>query len=90
MVDLALIAEEFYAVDANVSLTLFASLLGLLPVLNAGSPDQVQQTLRPFLSGTAPRSPPSATASRAGSPTSTNLCRLKGPAPPRYSTAISG
>ncbi|MGV9870246.1 acyl-CoA dehydrogenase family protein [Rhodococcus koreensis] len=52
MVDLALIAEEFYAVDANVSLTLFASLLGLLPVLNAGSPDQVQQTLRPFLSGT--------------------------------------
>ncbi|MFC9552297.1 acyl-CoA dehydrogenase family protein [Rhodococcus sp. NPDC056960] len=52
MVDMALIAEEFYAVDANVSLTMFASLLGLLPVLNAGNPDQIQQALTPFLSGT--------------------------------------
>ncbi|AII03382.1 butyryl-CoA dehydrogenase/hypothetical protein [Rhodococcus wratislaviensis] len=52
LVDMALIAEEFYAVDANVSLTTFASLLGLLPVLNGGSPEQIQRTLAPFLSGT--------------------------------------
>ncbi|MFC0452795.1 acyl-CoA dehydrogenase family protein [Rhodococcus jostii] len=52
LVDMALIAEEFYTVDANVSLTTFASLLGLLPVLNGGSPEQIQQTLAPFLSGT--------------------------------------
>ncbi|HWN33308.1 MAG TPA: acyl-CoA dehydrogenase family protein, partial [Pseudonocardia sp.] len=33
MVDLALVAEEFVAVDANVSLTLFAVTLGLTPLM---------------------------------------------------------
>lgn len=51
MVDMAIVAEELYAVDASVSLTAFASLLGLLPVLLGGSPEQVQQFLPPFLSG---------------------------------------
>ena len=49
MVDAALVAEEFYAVDANVSLTMFAVLLGLLPVLNGGDPNQIQQAVAPFL-----------------------------------------
>ncbi|HEV7791882.1 MAG TPA: acyl-CoA dehydrogenase family protein [Pseudonocardia sp.] len=49
MVDLAVIAEEFVAVDANVSLTLFAVTLGLTPLMAAGSPEQLEQHLGPFL-----------------------------------------
>ncbi|MUM08990.1 acyl-CoA dehydrogenase [Mycobacterium sp. CBMA 213] len=52
MVDAALVAEEFYAVDADVSLTAFAVVLGLLPVLHGGSPAQVQAAVAPFLTGT--------------------------------------
>jgi butyryl-CoA dehydrogenase len=50
MLDLALIAEEFIAVDANVSLTLFAVTLGLTPLLVAGSPEQLGEQLPTFLS----------------------------------------
>ena len=49
MVDLALIAEEFAAVDSNVSLTLFAVTLGLTPLMAAGSPEQLAEHLGPFL-----------------------------------------
>ncbi|MFC4951251.1 acyl-CoA dehydrogenase family protein [Pseudonocardia sp. GCM10023141] len=49
MVDFALIAEEFIAVDANVSLTLFAVTLGLTPLMAAGSPAQVQEHIGRFL-----------------------------------------
>lgn len=49
MADLALIAEEFIAVDANVSLTLFGVTLGLTPLLAAGTPEQVAAHLGPFL-----------------------------------------
>jgi butyryl-CoA dehydrogenase len=52
MVDMALVAEEFYAVDASVSLTLFATLLGLLPVVLAGSPEQQREFIQPFLQTT--------------------------------------
>lgn len=90
LVDMALIAEEFYTVDANLSLTTFASLLGLLPVLNGGSPEQIQQTLAPFLSGTGAHWRRSATANPAGSPTSPIPPPPKGPAPPRYSTVTNG
>ena len=38
--DMAIVAEEFQSVDVNVSLTLFGSLLGLMPVMLAGSPAQ--------------------------------------------------
>ena len=49
LLDMAVLAEEFYAVDANVSLTMFATLLGLLPVMLGGTPDQHRQFLPPFL-----------------------------------------
>jgi nitroalkane oxidase len=49
MVDLALVAEEFIAVDVNVSLTLFAVTLGLTPLMLAGSPEQVRSHLPRFL-----------------------------------------
>jgi butyryl-CoA dehydrogenase len=49
MLDLALVAEEFTAVDSNVSLTLFAVTLGLTPLLAAGSPEQLGEHLSPFL-----------------------------------------
>jgi butyryl-CoA dehydrogenase len=38
--DMAVLAEEFHAVDANVSLTLLGTMLGLFPVLLAGNPEQ--------------------------------------------------
>lgn len=52
LVDMAIVAEEFYAVDASVSLTLFANLLGLLPLLTAGTPEQQARLLPPFLATT--------------------------------------
>ena len=51
-VDMAVVAEEFYAVDASVSLTMFANLLGLLPVFMAGTPGQQEQWVAPFLQTT--------------------------------------
>lgn len=49
MIDMAVVAEEFYRVDPNVSLTMFATLLGLLPVTIGGSPEQQKEFLGPFL-----------------------------------------
>ena len=45
LIDMAILTEEFYAVDANVSLTLLATLLGLMPVFLAGTPAQQQELL---------------------------------------------
>lgn len=47
--DMALIAEELYAVDASVTLTLLATTLGLSPVMIAGTPAQVDTLMAPFL-----------------------------------------
>jgi len=49
VLDLAVVAEEFQAVDVNVSLTLFATLLGIMPVMLGGSPEQCKRLLAPFL-----------------------------------------
>jgi butyryl-CoA dehydrogenase len=51
VVDLALLAEELIAVDASVSLTLFATALGFTPVLLAGTPEQHERFLAPFVAG---------------------------------------
>lgn len=51
LIDMAIVAEEFYAVDCNVSLTLFANILGLIPIFIAGSPEQHQRFVSPFLNG---------------------------------------
>jgi len=50
VIDMAVLAEEFYAVDANVSLTLLGTMLGLTPLILAGRPDQASW-FTPFLSG---------------------------------------
>src|SRR5713226_2739201 len=47
--DLAILAEEFYTVDANVSLTMLSTVLGLAPLVVGGKPEQHQQFLPPFL-----------------------------------------
>ena len=49
MLDMAMVAEEFHAVDVNVSLTLFANLLGLMPVFMGGTPEQQSRLVAPFL-----------------------------------------
>jgi alkylation response protein AidB-like acyl-CoA dehydrogenase len=49
LVDLAIMAEEFYTVDANVSLTMLSTVLGLAPLVVGGTPEQHQQFLPPFL-----------------------------------------
>ena len=36
MVELAILVEEFYSVNASVSLTLIGTLLGLFPILLGG------------------------------------------------------
>lgn len=52
VVDMAVVAEEFHAVDVNVSLTMFANLLGLTPLFMAGTPAQHETWLAPFLATT--------------------------------------
>lgn len=49
MLDMAIIAEEFMAVDVNVPLTLFASVLGLSPLMAAGTPEQLEEHFAQFL-----------------------------------------
>ncbi len=50
LLDMAIVAEEFFAADVNVPLTLFANLLGLMPIFIAGTPAQRERYLAPFLS----------------------------------------
>jgi butyryl-CoA dehydrogenase len=51
VLDMAVLAEEFHAVDVNVSLTLLGTMLGLFPLLLAGSPEQQAHFFAPFTAG---------------------------------------
>ena len=51
VVDMAVLAEEFHAVDVNVSLTLLGTMLGLFPVLLGGRPTQAARFFAPFAAG---------------------------------------
>jgi len=52
LVDIAIMAEELYTVDANVPLTMLSTALGLAPLAVAGTPEQHQRFLPPFLATT--------------------------------------
>jgi alkylation response protein AidB-like acyl-CoA dehydrogenase len=49
LVDMAILAEEFYSVNASVTLTMLGTVLGLLPILLGGTPEQCSRLLAPFL-----------------------------------------
>lgn len=49
MIDMAVITEEFHVIDANVSLTALANILGLAPLMVAGTPAQQARFFAPFL-----------------------------------------
>src|SRR5246500_1935001 len=49
MIDMAILAEEFYSVNPSVTLTMLGTVLGLLPILLGGTPDQCKRLLGPFL-----------------------------------------
>jgi nitroalkane oxidase len=49
MIELAILAEEFYSINASVSLTMIGTLLGLLPILLGGSAEQRDRLLGSFL-----------------------------------------
>ena len=49
LVDMALLAEEFYSVNPSVTLTMLGTVLGLLPILLGGTPEQCRRLLAPFL-----------------------------------------
>lgn len=49
LTDTAIMAEELYAVNASVTLTLIGSVLGLLPLLIGGTEEQRKRLLPPFL-----------------------------------------
>lgn len=49
MIDAAVVCEELYSVDASVTCTLIGSVLGLYPLLLAGTPGQIAELLPPFL-----------------------------------------
>jgi alkylation response protein AidB-like acyl-CoA dehydrogenase len=52
LTDTAIMAEELYAVNASVTLTLIGTVLGLLPLLIGGTEQQRARLLRPFLKQT--------------------------------------
>jgi alkylation response protein AidB-like acyl-CoA dehydrogenase len=49
LTDTAIMAEELYAVNASVTLTLIGTVLGLLPLLIGGTEQQRKRLLSPFL-----------------------------------------
>jgi nitroalkane oxidase len=49
LMDLAIMAEEFYAANASVALTMFGTVLGLLPILRGATAEQRDRLLGPFL-----------------------------------------
>jgi alkylation response protein AidB-like acyl-CoA dehydrogenase len=49
LIDMAIMAEEFYSVNASVTLTMLGTVLGLLPILVGGTPEQAARLLKPFL-----------------------------------------
>ncbi|HVJ51569.1 MAG TPA: acyl-CoA dehydrogenase family protein [Aliidongia sp.] len=49
LVDLAILAEEFHAVDASISLTMLSTMLGLAPLVIGGTQEQQRRFLPPFL-----------------------------------------
>jgi len=49
LTDTAIMAEELYAVNASVTLTLIGTVLGLLPLLIGGTQEQRSRLLPPFL-----------------------------------------
>jgi nitroalkane oxidase len=49
MVELAILTEEFYSINASVSLTMIGTLLGLFPILLGGSAEQRDRLLVSFL-----------------------------------------
>src|ERR1700732_851686 len=49
LIDMAIVAEEFYSVNASITLTMLGTVLGLLPILLAGTPEQAGRLLKPFL-----------------------------------------
>jgi butyryl-CoA dehydrogenase len=49
LIDTAITAEELYAVNAGVTLTLIGTVLGLLPVVIGGTKEQRDRLLPPFL-----------------------------------------
>jgi len=49
LIDLAILAEEFYSVNPSVTLTMLGTVLGLLPILFGGTPAQCGRLLAPFL-----------------------------------------
>src|ERR1700732_5575926 len=48
LVDLAILAEEFYTVDANVSLTMLSTVLGLAPLVGGGKPKEPPRVFLPL------------------------------------------
>src|SRR5580704_3686013 len=49
LIDMAIMAEELYSVNASVTLTMLGTVLGVLPILLGGTPDQCGRLLAPFL-----------------------------------------
>src|ERR1700681_2645721 len=49
LIDMTIMAEELYSVNASVTLTMLGTVLGLLPILLAGTPEQCRRLLDPFL-----------------------------------------
>jgi nitroalkane oxidase len=51
LIDATLLVEELYAADTSAALTIFATGLGLHPLMNGGSAEQKDEFLKPFLGG---------------------------------------
>jgi len=90
LVDLAILAEEFYTVDANVSLTMLSTMLGLRRWWLAANQSSTNGFCRPFLRPRVHRLPHSLRPNPAAAPTSDLYRQEKASAPPRGGLATRG
>jgi alkylation response protein AidB-like acyl-CoA dehydrogenase len=81
LIDMAIIAEEFYSVNANVTLTMLGTVLGLLPISLGGTPEQWGRLLGPFLKKSGAPLAGFAPASQAAAPTPLLRRRARASAP---------
>jgi hypothetical protein len=90
LIDMAIMAEEFYSVNASVTLTILGTVLGLLPILFGGTSEQAGRLLKPFLKKNGAPLAGFCSTDRVAAPTPVLRCRARASAPSLNERATTG
>jgi nitroalkane oxidase len=90
LTDMAILAEEFYSVNASVTLTMLGTVLGLLPILLGGTPDQCRRLLAPFLKTSGAPLAAFCSSEPGGSANAASLHPVRASAPRRDGRVTTG